>query len=172
MTFFFGNLPSNSNNNNRVLIVPSVCLGNIGQMAADLIVLNSQNAVYCGAFNPRYALPFTGSNAFEGAKKIPLNSPPISLPFELYHLPDSNTFLLQQRSPFMPVSNIVLSIHLNCTKGMAKEFVEELIRFAKEFEFTDIICLSALDALYRGDSDFDSPLRYLSMNNVSDSLLC
>jgi hypothetical protein len=99
------NHPANETKN-KTLLVPSVCLGNLGQMVVDLLAYNLPDCVYCGAFDPRYVLPLTGSSAFHSSarsKEGPAGAPLISMPLELYFVPSSNAYILQQRSPFFPV---------------------------------------------------------------------
>ncbi len=122
------------------LIVPAVSIGNVGQLAIDLMIETSQ-ALKVGRFVDETILPCAGSGSYS---HIP--GPAYSM--ELFALPgNSNTFLLQQRAPAAP--------------GLQQAFADALIGWAQSSGVAKIFILGSLDGSFRRDDQLQgSQLRY------------
>ena len=92
------------------LVVPAVGVGNVGQLAADLIIETSQ-APRMGRLTDAALLPCVGVGAFS-------HVPGAAFGVELFSLPGTNVYVLQQRAPAAP--------------GRQREFADSLAAWAKE----------------------------------------
>ncbi|KAG2294466.1 hypothetical protein Bca52824_041135 [Brassica carinata] len=107
------------------LILPALSIGNVGQLAVDLLV-SSTGADRVGYLDDPYLLPCVGNDAYG-----PLPCGEISLPLEVYESPSTATTLAQQRSPV--------------AKGMMIKFAENIADFAASSGKKHVIVLSSLD---------------------------
>jgi len=91
------------------LILPFVGIGNVGQLAMDLIIETTRAPRVARLFDSTL-LPCCGVGAFT-------HVPSTCYALELFSLPNSNAILLQQRSPASP--------------GRQQEFAESVVAWAK-----------------------------------------
>ncbi|KAF3550059.1 hypothetical protein DY000_02004538 [Brassica cretica] len=107
------------------LILPALSIGNVGQLAVDLLV-SSTGANRVGYLDDPNLLPCVGNDAYG-----PLPCGDIALPLEVYESPSSATTLAQQRS--------------TVAKGMMIKFAENIADFAASSGKKHVIVLSSLD---------------------------
>ncbi|XP_059170206.1 proteasome assembly chaperone 2-like [Physella acuta] len=126
------------------LILPTVSVGNVGQLSADLIVstLSMERVGYI--LHPSL-LPCVGNNPY-----APENSTScqITTCCEVYESEESRLVVVQQRAPFI--------------KGRRKEYVEWLTNWIKEQQFHQVVILTSSFAHERLDHQLTgSPFRIL-----------
>ncbi|KAM4027505.1 LOW QUALITY PROTEIN: proteasome assembly chaperone 2 [Anomaloglossus baeobatrachus] len=126
------------------LILPAVSVGNVGQLAVDLII-SSLDIPKVGYFYTDCLVPMVGSNPYstneEHAKELCINA-------EVYASPEKKLAVLQIRSPLI--------------KKKSRAFCQALTCWIKTCAFTRVVLLSSSHAYQRDDSQlFGSPFRYL-----------
>lgn len=111
------------------LIIPSISIGNIPQLANDLLI-HSLNFIKIGSLNDTYLYPFASpidTLADIGQKKG------ISTAVEVYHNKELKLTIIQQRSPII--------------SGCTKTYVNEVILpFIKETKMLKFLILDSSDA--------------------------
>ncbi|KAL4279540.1 hypothetical protein GQ457_03G000370 [Hibiscus cannabinus] len=129
------------------LILPALSIGNVGQLAVDLLV-SSMKAERIGYLDDPFVLPCVGNDAYG-----PIPDGDLALPLEAYELSSSRLNLLQQRSPVV--------------KGRTVEFAENLANFAAASGKEHVVLLSSLDFGKWKKIDMSSGLQihYLSSIN-------
>ncbi|KAJ9135574.1 hypothetical protein P3X46_032743 [Hevea brasiliensis] len=129
------------------LLLPALSIGNVGQLAVDLLV-SSTKAERIGYLDDPYILPCVGNDAYG-----PIPCGDLALPLEAYDSPASALTLIQQRSPVV--------------QGMMIEFAKNLADFAVTSGKKHIVVLSGLDFGRWQRIDMSSGLQtyYLSSTN-------
>lgn len=129
------------------LLLPALSIGNVGQLAVDLLV-SSTRAERIGYLDDPYILPCVGNNAYG-----PIPCGDLALPLEAYDSPANALTLVQQRSPVV--------------QGMMIEFAKNLADFAVASGKKHIVVLSGLDFGRWQRIDMSSGLQtyYLSSTN-------
>lgn len=107
------------------LVLPALSIGNVGQLAVDLLV-STLRAERIGFLDDPNVLPCVGNDAYG-----PVPSGELALPLEAYDSPSNAATLVQQRSPVV--------------KGMMIEFAKNLADFAVSSGKKHIVVLSSLD---------------------------
>lgn len=127
------------------LIIPAVSIGNVGQLAVDLMIETSQ-ALKVGRFVDENILPCAGIGSYS-------HVPGLAFSMELFSLPgNSNAFLLQQRAPVAP--------------GLQQAFADALVSWAHSAGVAKIVILGSLDGSFRRDDQLQgSQLRYWVAGN-------
>jgi proteasome assembly chaperone 2 len=130
------------------LLLPALSIGNVGQLAVDLLV-SSLRTEKIGYLDDPYVLPCVGNDAYS-----PIPRGNLSLPLEAYESVSSSLTLIQQRSPFI--------------KGMMIEFAKNLANFAATSGKKHVVLLSGLDFGRWQKIDLSSGLQtyYLSSSNA------
>lgn len=114
-----------------VLIIPSISIGNIPQLASDLLI-HTLNLHKVATLSDKYLYPFVSPVDYAPTNGQTAPSG-ILLGLEVYSSPELNITLLQQRSPLMP--------------GFAQAHVDEVLApFIKEGQFKHVVLLSLSDA--------------------------
>ncbi|KAG8364277.1 hypothetical protein BUALT_Bualt19G0111600 [Buddleja alternifolia] len=130
------------------LILPALSIGNVGQLAVDLLI-SSLKAEKIGYLDEPNVLPCVGNDAYSP-------SPPgnLALPVEAYESSSSALTLVQQRSPII--------------KGMMIEYAKNMANFAAANGKKHVVILSSLDFGRWRNIDMSSGLQihYLSSSNV------
>ncbi|XP_066435618.1 proteasome assembly chaperone 2 [Eleutherodactylus coqui] len=126
------------------LLLPAVSVGNVGQLAVDLII-SSLNIPKVGYFYTDCLVPMVGNNPYatseEHAKELCINA-------EVYASSDKKLAVLQIRSPLI--------------KNKSRAFCQALTCWIKKCAFTRVVLLSSSHAYQRDDSQlFGTPFRYL-----------
>ncbi|XP_014635409.1 PREDICTED: proteasome assembly chaperone 2-like [Ceratotherium simum simum] len=93
------------------LLMPAVSVGNVGQLAVDLII-STLNMCKIGYFYTDCLVPMVGNNPYATAEE---NSTELSTNAEVYSLPSKKLVALQLRSIFIKVSMLYLPFYqVNC----------------------------------------------------------
>lgn len=126
------------------LLMPAVSVGNVGQLAVDLII-TSLDLPKVGYFYTDCLVPMVGNNPYatneENAKELCVNA-------EVYASSDKKLAVLQIRSPLI--------------KKKSRAFCQALTCWIKKSAFTRVVLLSSSHAYQRDDSQlFGTPFRYL-----------
>ncbi|RNA31870.1 proteasome assembly chaperone 2 [Brachionus plicatilis] len=139
----FVKLSPDSDWSEYTFVFASVSVGNIGQLAVDLLISSLSNTQKCGYLISNLVQPIAGHNAFVQ------NSSDISLSCELYENSNLKLVLMQQRSPLL--------------KGKRNQFVQILSDFIKQEKFRESVCLTSSHAYERLDSQLTGvQCRYLA----------
>ncbi|XP_053570869.1 proteasome assembly chaperone 2 [Bombina bombina] len=126
------------------LIMPAISVGNVGQLAIDLIV-STLDMPKIGYFYTDCLVPMVGNNPYATNKE---NGKELSTNAEVYALPSRKLAVLQIRSPII--------------RKKSRTFCQQLISWIKQFAFARVILLSSCHAYYRDDQQlFGTPLRHL-----------
>ncbi|CAN6459929.1 unnamed protein product [Victoria cruziana] len=108
------------------LVVPALSIGNVGQLAVDLLI-SSLRADRVGYLNDPSVLPCVGNDAYG-----PVPQGVLALPLEVYEVSSSELSIIQQRSPVI--------------KGMMIEFSRNLASYAATTGKQHVVVLSSLDS--------------------------
>ncbi|GMN37497.1 hypothetical protein TIFTF001_006857 [Ficus carica] len=129
------------------LVLPALSIGNVGQLAVDLLV-STMRAERIGYLDTPFVLPCVGNDAY-----VPTPPGHLALPLEAYESPSNPLTLLQQRSPVV--------------KGRMIEFAKNLADFAVSSGKKHVVLLSSLDfgRWQRIDMSSGSQVHYLSSTN-------
>ncbi|KAJ4836048.1 hypothetical protein Tsubulata_008947 [Turnera subulata] len=132
--------------NCSTLILPALSIGNVGQLAVDLLV-SSTRAERIGYLDEPNILPCVGNDAYG-----PVPCGHLALPLEAYDSPANTLTLVQQRSPVV--------------KGKMVEFAKNLADFAASTGKKHVIVLSSLEfgRWKRIDTSSGLQIYYLSSN--------
>ncbi|KAK9741993.1 hypothetical protein RND81_03G141900 [Saponaria officinalis] len=130
------------------LIVPAISIGNVGQLAVDLMI-STTKAHKIGYLDDPSLLPCVGNDAFG---PLPLGD--LALPLEVYNLASDGLTFVQQRSPVI--------------KGMMVQFAKNLADFAVAAGKKHVILLSSLDFQRWQKVDMSSGIQihYVSSSNA------
>lgn len=133
------------------LITPTVSVGNVGQLAVDLII-STLELQRVGHFHTDCLIPMTGNNPYSRGEQ---DTAILSTNAEVYSDADLRLAVLQIRSPVLPTK-------LRC-------FRELLLCWIKTSGFSQTVLLSGCHAHQRDDQQLlSSPLRYLLTPAVQD----
>ncbi|QFZ30409.1 putative proteasome assembly chaperone [Clavispora lusitaniae] len=111
------------------LIIPAVTIGNIPQLATDLL-LHNLGFAKVAALPDHFLYPYVSGIDHLPSEKLPRG---ISLALEVFYSEKYNVTLLQQRSPIIA--------------GMSKQHIQQiLLPFIAEASFTKIMVLASADA--------------------------
>ncbi|XP_018412341.1 PREDICTED: proteasome assembly chaperone 2 [Nanorana parkeri] len=126
------------------LLMPAVSVGNVGQLAIDLII-STLNMTKVGYFYTDCLVPMVGNNPYATSED---NAKELSTNAEVYSLPSKNLTVLQIRSPLI--------------KKKSQCFRQALISWIKKCGFSKVVLLSSSHAYRRDDQQlFGTPYRYL-----------
>ncbi|KAJ2635752.1 hypothetical protein GGF40_003411 [Coemansia sp. RSA 1286] len=133
------------------LVVPAVSIGNVPQLAVDLLI-NTLQLPRIGVIDSPLLTPISGSAGYDH-----LDSETRSLPLEVYQSKDAKWTILQQRSPPLPKHH--------------RKFASELLEYIKSGGFSRVVVLASSDAALRTDALIDgSQIRTLSANCLDEEL--
>lgn len=133
----------NSDWSEYTFIFPSVSIGNIGQLATDLLISSFPNTYKAGYLTTDLVEPIVGHDPFVQ------KSTDLSMSCELYENKDLKIVVFQQRAPLF--------------KGRRKAFAELLTQFIQTERFKESICLTSSTAYERLDGQLSGiQCRYLS----------
>ncbi|XP_057769804.1 uncharacterized protein LOC130989739 [Salvia miltiorrhiza] len=134
--------------NSSTLILPALSIGNVGQLAVDLLI-SSLEAEKIGCLDDQNVLPCVGNDAYSPA---PLGK--LALSLEAYESSSSALTLVQQRSPVI--------------KGMMVAYAKNIANFAAANGKKHVVLLSSLDFGRWRNIDMSSGLQiyYLSSSNL------
>ncbi|XP_049886182.1 proteasome assembly chaperone 2 [Pectinophora gossypiella] len=126
--------------NGYTLIIPSVAVGNVGQLACDLLISSLDMQKIASMYSPAL-IPVLGYDPYD------LNSDNLSSCCEVYKCVSRNVAVLQLRAPLV--------------YKYAREFLENLVKTYKEKQIKDIIILSSSFA-HEKKHILTSPFRYMT----------
>ncbi|CAK7311257.1 Proteasome assembly chaperone 2 [Vulpes lagopus] len=137
----------------HTLLMPAVSVGNVGQLAIDLII-STLNMRKIGYFYTDCLVPMVGNNPYATAEE---NSTELCINAEVYSLPSKKLVALQLRSIFI--------------KYKSKPFCEKLLSWVKSSNCAKVIVLSSSHSYHRNDLQLRStPFRYLLTPIVQKSV--
>lgn len=143
--------------NGFTLIMPAVAVGNVGQLAVDLIV-STLNMSRVGYLHTDCLIPMAGNNPYSTRKE---DADGLHTPAEVYMAQEMKLAVLQIRSPLI--------------QKKSKKFRQLIVSWIKASGFSKTIVLSSSQAYQRDDRQLQgSPLRYLvtpSMCKLSQDAL-
>ncbi|KAL6502522.1 hypothetical protein OROHE_024527 [Orobanche hederae] len=172
------------NPNCSTLVLPALSIGNVGQLAVDLLI-SSLKADKIGYLDDPNVLPCVGNDAYS---PLPLGK--LALPVEAYESSSSALTLVQQRSPVIKVSNYSMQLgsigdsemqvgdNLYLAKrtvlimlvkqGMMIEYAKNMANFAAANGKKHVVVLSSLDFGRWRNINMSSGLQiyYLSSSNM------
>ncbi|XP_049476435.1 proteasome assembly chaperone 2 isoform X1 [Panthera uncia] len=136
-------------------LMPAVSVGNVGQLAIDLII-STLNMCKIGYFYTDCLVPMVGNNPYATAEE---NSTELSINAEVYSLPSKKLVALQLRSIFIKTFFLFFQRY---TKYKSKPFCEKLLSWVKSSNCAKVIVLSSSHSYHRNDLQLRStPFRYL-----------
>lgn len=135
------------------VILPAVSIGNVGQLAVDLIVSSiSPNCHLIGYLYDSCILPVVGNDAFTQSS---CSLGKLNVGVEVYKNDDLKLVVVQQRAPLV--------------KGCQTEFCQKVVTWVKNCNFKQVVLASSISATERVDSQIEgSPLRYLLTPSAKD----
>ncbi|KAI8597114.1 proteasome assembly chaperone 2 [Dissophora ornata] len=130
------------------LILPSVSIGNVPQLATDLL-LATLKLDRVGAIEDENVIPVVG----------PADQPNDSTPAAVFQSKDGKWTLIQQRSPTV--------------RHRSHYYADNLVQFIKDSEFDQVVLLASADGARRIDIQLQSatPVRYISSPAIAKELL-
>jgi len=132
------------------LFLPSLSIGNIGQLSIDLLIYNF-NLPKVGYIDSKFVLPVVGNDTF-----APPGTGSLSINLEVYFNEKKKIVLLQQRAPII--------------EGCKQKYVEELMNWVKQSKFKEVLILNSSDSTRRIDSQLFGPqIRYVCFPENSES---
>ncbi|KAJ2506310.1 hypothetical protein IWW47_001642 [Coemansia sp. RSA 2052] len=132
------------------LILPTVSIGNVPQLAIDLVI-NTLRLSRIGVIDDSALLPVSGLSSFDHISSRPV-------PLEVYQSSDAKWTVLQQRSPPLAKHH--------------RLFAESILEFIKASEFDRVVLLTSSDAALRTDALIDGPqIRSISINSDDKTLV-
>lgn len=137
--------------------MPAVAVGNVGQLAVDLIV-STLNMSRVGFIHTDCLIPMAGNNPYTTCKE---DAEELHTPAEVYTAAEQKLAVLQIRAPII--------------QAKSKKFRQLLVSWIKASGFSRTIVLSSSHAYQRDDQQLQStPVRYLftpSLMKVSGDAL-
>lgn len=135
----------NSDWSDYTFLFATVSIGNIGQLATDLLISSFSETKKAGYLISDLVQPIVGHDPFVQ------NSSELSLSCELYENKNLKIVILQQRAPLF--------------KGKRNQYVQLLTDFIQKENFKESICLTSSNAYERLDSQLTGlQCRYLASN--------
>ncbi|XP_008329732.1 proteasome assembly chaperone 2 [Cynoglossus semilaevis] len=139
------------------LVMPAVAVGNVAQLAVDLIV-STLNMKRVGYIHTDCLVPMAGNNPYTTCKE---DAEELHTPAEVYSAPELKLAILQIRAPVIPTKS--------------KKFRQLIVSWIKSSGFSRTVLLSSSHAYQRDDQQLQgTPLRYLvtpSLLKVSEDVL-
>ncbi|KAJ2547082.1 hypothetical protein EV175_005358 [Coemansia sp. RSA 1933] len=133
------------------LIIPSVSIGNVPQLAVDLLV-NTLALTRVGIIDSSALLPISGPPGYDH-----LPATQRAVPVEVFQTSDGRWTIVQQRAPPLPKHH--------------RQFAKEMVDFIKTHGFAQVVLLTSSDAALRADALIDGPqIRSLAVNWQDEAL--
>lgn len=130
------------------LLLPALSIGNVGQLAIDLLISSSQ-AKRVAFLDEPSVLPCVGNDAYG-----PIPEGDLALPLEAYESPQHSLTFVQQRSPVI--------------KGMMVEFAKNFAQFISSIGKKHVVILSSLDSGRRKTIDLSSDVQIHYLSSAND----
>jgi len=144
-------LSSNLDFSDHQLLLPSVSVGNVGQLCVDLIITNS-DAKLVGRVSHKSILPVVGKNPYDET------SDELMTACDVYHSTSLKLVIVQIRAPLLKGDDSLL---------------ESLIDWSKEKQIRSLILVTASHSYERIDSQIVSSttFRYLTTESVPSEVV-
>jgi len=141
----------------HTLIIPSVSVGNVGQLSADLLI-STLSPTLVGYFHSESVLPVVGNNPYasENCGKVSQ----LATAIQVFECTSSSykLVILQQRAP--------------CIKGRSAEYVKELLQWIELCQFKQVVLLSSMFAQERIDRQITgSQVRYIATDKARKQMI-
>lgn len=133
-------LKSNEDLSEHILILPAISVGNVGQLAVDLLI-SSLRTTKVGHIHTAYIHALVGREAFSNGTDP--NKGKLTLACEIYRCEDHPVIIIQINAPIV--------------KGKAALFRAELRKWIKEQKFSKTVLLSSSYAHQRTDAQINDP---------------
>lgn len=127
----------------HTLIIPSVAVGNVGQLTCDLLISSLKMQKIASVYSPAL-IPVLGLNPYN------LTSSSLSTCCEIYRCATRNVIILQLRGPLV--------------FKYARAFLEDIVMRFKEKKIKDIVILTSSFA-HEKKHIFTSPFRYVASDS-------
>lgn len=151
---FFPALGQRADFKGAKLLLPGVTFANVGQLAIDLIISTLQLPCV-GQFETALVLPSAGNGAFDHhAQQVAVSLGLFECPVE----DGQSVFVLQQRAP--------------AVKGCQKQFAEELVKWASQEKFSQVVVIASLDATLRRDRQIAVQQVYVAPPDSCNIQIC
>ncbi|KAG0341373.1 Proteasome assembly chaperone 2 [Podila horticola] len=147
------------------LILPSVSIGNVPQLATDLL-LAALKLDRVGCIEDENVVPVLGpadrpletTSTSTSASSTPAQSSGLSLAVEVFQSKDGKWTLIQQRSPTVA--------------HRSGHYVENLVQFIKDSQFDQVVLLASADGARRTDNQLRSghPVRFIGSPALNSEL--
>ncbi|KAI8504748.1 Proteasome assembly chaperone 2 [Branchiostoma belcheri] len=135
------------------LILPAVCVGNVGQLTVDLII-HTLSMERIGYLHTDCLLPMVGNNPFSTSQD---DASQLATGTEVYRSVEKNIVAVQQRAPLV--------------RGKQSEFRRRLLEWAKQCGFSRVVLLTSSHAYERIDAQMTgTQLRYLLSPELEKSV--
>ncbi|KAJ1978015.1 hypothetical protein H4R35_002076 [Dimargaris xerosporica] len=132
-------------------MLPSVSLGNVPQLCCDLLISTLQLAPV-GYLDDPCVTPVVGPPAYAHTQET------MSTCLQVFQSNDKALTVVQQRAPLL--------------HGQLKPFVDNMIQFMTDAQFSQVLLLSTIDARVRNDSQLSgSSFRILATNHTPTEFL-
>ncbi|CAI8019367.1 Proteasome assembly chaperone 2 [Geodia barretti] len=148
------------------LILPCISVGNVGQLAVDLLI-NTLRLPRAGHLHHPSLLPLAGSGAYSHTSGL------LHTAAEVYHSSELKITVVQMRTPVAKVNVFFIRCVSACCRlqGRSREFCDAFLQWVQSSSFSDTVLLTSSHAHERIDSQIQgTPLRYVLSPSVSSSL--
>lgn len=134
----------------RILVMPVVSVGNVGQLAVDLL-LSTLEVKDAGYLYDECVLPIVGADPFNPMSKKLVTS------WQVYDCPAKNLVIVQQRAPVTPKSK--------------KKYEEYVMRWIQQHKFKMTVLLSSsFSHFFTYDELQGVPMHYLCTRKVDPAI--
>ncbi|KAG2217857.1 hypothetical protein INT45_012772 [Circinella minor] len=144
------------------LILPSVSIGNVPQLACDLVI-NTLQPDRVGFISNEAVMPIAGPRE---------NGSGVSLAVEVFQTKDQQWTIVQQRAPTFKVGKPPSPYTTLFFSGTRRQYIRDLVAFIQKYRFARVIILTSADASLRNDLQITSatPFRYIgsSVNGITE----
>ncbi|GAM21939.1 hypothetical protein SAMD00019534_051140, partial [Acytostelium subglobosum LB1] len=133
---------------------PALTLGNVPQLAIDLII-NTYQLKRVGFIHNENVVPLIGNDTFDSTTEGGQQQGTMSLSVEVFQSQQAKITLVQQRSPIL--------------EGCIHKFANSLLQWYKQAGFRELLFLASTNANKRTDSQLTgTQLRYVAANAAAD----
>lgn len=134
------------------LIIPTPCVGNVGQLAADVLIASVSDIEHVGSLGHESVLPFASGNPFDP------EDGELTTAIEVYRSVKNKVVLIQIRSSLI-------------SKQCEEEFADELVKWILGHKFSKVVILTSVHAYEKLDCQIQDPrVRYVASSLAKESL--
>ncbi|CCH41000.1 Proteasome assembly chaperone 2 [Wickerhamomyces ciferrii] len=129
------------------LVIPSISIGNVPQLSADLFIHNLQTKLVA-QLDSTYLYPFASPVDYVDNGKQVDHDVGVSTALELYYNEELNLSIIQQRSPIL--------------SDYSQNFLDYLVSVVTELEFNEVLLLDSNDHALKTDLNYSDPIELYS----------